>query len=222
MKGKFFESYTGWIIAINIAFFVFAMILMSLIGQEEAVVRLALQPAAIFDGENLWTFVTSLFMHAGLGHLFVNMVSLFFLGTFVERLVGKKRFLGLYLLGGLFAGLFFVLLAGFFGASDLGAKIFGSPFAFAVGASGAIFALGGLLAVLTPKMKVLVFFVIPMPMWAAMFGLLVVVWLASLAAPINVGNTAHLGGLLVGLSYGFYLKYKYPHKTAMIRRYFSR
>ena len=101
-------------------------------------------------------------MHGNFTHLFVNMISLFFIGNFVEKLVGRKRFFWLYMLSGLFAGLLFVFLAYFFGVSELGARIFGSPEIFAVGASGAIFALAGLLAVLTPKLRVYVFFIIPM------------------------------------------------------------
>ena len=154
-----------------------------------------------------------MFMHAGLGHLFVNMISLVFIGSFVERLIGKKRFLGIYFAAGLFAGLFFVLIAWLTG-SDLNI--------YAVGASGAIFGLGGLLAVLTPWLPVLVMFIIPMPMWLAMVVLMFGLWAVSLAAGLPIGNIAHLGGLLVGLGYGFYLKKKYPRKTKMISRYFSR
>lgn len=222
MKRKVFATYTGWLILINVIAFLAFLILLNIYG-ENIVSLVALQPSSIFVGKNLWTFVTSMFMHANITHLFVNMLSLLFIGSFVERLIGKKRFIGLYLVAGLFAGIVFVLLAGFFGSSGgILERIFGSPMAFAVGASGAIFGLGGLLAVLTPRLKVLVFFIIPMPMWIAMVGLLVVFWVLSLATPLGIGNTAHFGGLLVGVIYGFYLKKKYPHKTKMIARYFSR
>lgn len=221
-KQGFISSYTGWLILINVVVFLGFLVGVNFLGQNAAISFLALQPSAILSGKYLWTFITSMFMHAGLGHLFVNMVSLMFIGSFVEKLIGKKRYILLYLLGGLFAGGLFVLLAGLLGDISWGFRVFGSPDTFAVGASGAIFALGGLLAVLTPKLKVLVFFVIPMPMWAAMIGLLGVLWLASISLGLPVGNTAHLGGLLVGLGYGFYLKKKYPRKTAMIARYFSR
>jgi len=222
MRRQIFATYTGWIILINVIAFLGFLILINFIGDSSAISFVALQPASIFNGNYLWTFITSMFMHASVTHLFVNMLSLLFIGSFVERLIGKKRFLGFYLIAGLFAGLTFVLLAGFFGTSVWGERIFGNPLAFAVGASGAIFGLGGLLAVLTPRLKVLVFFIIPMPMWMAMVGLIGILWLASLALPIGIGNTAHFGGLVVGLAYGFYLKWKYPHRTKMISRYFSR
>ena len=210
---KVFASYTGWLILINIIAFVGFLVLLNSVGEEAGIGLVALQPAAILAGKNLWTILTSMFMHAGLGHLFVNMISLMFIGSFVEQLVGKKRFLAVYFAAGLFAGIFFVAVAALTGA-DLNI--------YAVGASGAIFGLGGLLAVLTPRLPVLVFFIIPMPMWLAMIFLLGILWALSLAIGLPIGNVAHLGGLIVGLGYGFYLKKKYPRKTAMIARYFSR
>ena len=209
----FLSSYTGIIIAVNVVFFIGALILMNSVGETRVISLIALMPATIIAGQNLWTFLTSMFMHAGFGHLLVNMISLMFIGSFVEKLIGKKRFLGLYFIGGLFAGVLFVLIA-FFTGMDLNV--------YAVGASGAIFALGGLLAVLTPKLPVLVMFIIPMPMWAAMGVLMFGIWALSLGLGLPIGNIAHLGGLIVGLGYGFYLKKKYPRKTELISRYFAR
>ena len=153
-----------------------------------------------------------MFIHANLTHLFVNMLSLAFIGSFVEKLIGKKRFLWLYFGGGLSAALLFIIVAAIT-QIDLGT--------LAVGASGAIFALGGILAILTPRLPVLVFFVIPMPMWGAMIFLLGIMWVLSVTLSIPIGNVAHLGGLLLGVGYGLYLKKQYPRKTKMIARYFS-
>jgi membrane associated rhomboid family serine protease len=50
--------------------------------------------------------------------------------------------------------LFFAFFSFFFGNTDLGGKLFGNPLIIGVGASGAIFGLVGLVAVLTPKNKV--------------------------------------------------------------------
>ncbi|VVB79651.1 Rhomboid protease GlpG [uncultured archaeon] len=220
MDRSFFKNYTGILILINVAVF-FVFLIWSYFSGPEVFTSFALQPSQILQGKHLWTIITSMFLHASLGHLVANMLSLIFLGGFVERLIGKKRYIWLYFIGGFVASMFFVLFAGVFGVSPFGAKLFGSPESLAVGASGAIFALGGLLAVLTPRLKVLVFFVIPTSMWVAMIGLTFLMWLISLGLPLNIGNTAHLGGLVAGVAYGFYLKYKYPKKTSMIARYFS-
>jgi len=211
-RKRFNSSYTLWIIIINVVAFIIGLVILNNYGESE-ISLIALQPAAVLAGKNLWTFITSMFMHANLTHLFVNMLSLLFIGSFVERLIGKRRFLIFYLASGIIAGLFFVLITFLFsGDMDI----------YAVGASGAIFGLGGLLAVLTPKLKVLVFFIIPMPMWIAMIFLLGILWLISITSGLAIGNSAHLGGLIAGLAYGFYLKLKYPAKTRMIQRYFSR
>jgi len=226
---KIFGSYTTWIILINvIAFIIMFALIPPILEPTEGVLEsnpafeknIAINWNNIAEGR-IWTLVTSMFAHANFTHLFVNMLSLLFIGSFVEKLIGKKRYLGLYILAGIAAGLIFVFLSGMLGTTDFGARIFASPFTFAVGASGAIFGLGGLLAVLTPKLRVLLFFIIPMPMWIAIVGLLVVFWILSITTGLPIGNTAHLGGLLIGVSYGYFLKKKYPKKTKMISKYFE-
>ena len=210
---KFLNSYTGRIISINVVFYILILILMNIFGVDKIINLVALNPLIVLSGKNIWTFITSMFMHGNFTHLILNMISLFFIGSFVERLIGKKRFLYFYFGAGLFAGILFVALTKFTG---------GNLNIAAVGASGAIFGLGGLLAVLTPKLPVLVFFIIPMPMWMAMIALLGILWILSWGVGLPIGNIAHLGGLLIGVAYGFYLKQKYPKKTQMISKYFSR
>ncbi len=173
---------------------------------------IALQPSLILHGQYLWTLVTHMFMHANIPHLLVNMLSLMFLGGFTERLIGRKRFVLFYIISGIFAGIVFILFALIF-KTDLNAS--------AVGASGAIFAIGGLLAVLTPKMKVYIFFIpIPMPMWLGIAISLALMWVLSLTAGIPIGNSAHLGGLIAGLAYGFFIRIKHRKKVAVLDRHF--
>jgi membrane associated rhomboid family serine protease len=174
---------------------------------------IAIRPSNILDGKYLWTFLTSMFMHGGFFHLFANMLSLFFVGSLVEKILGPKRYLYFYLGSGLFAGLFFVL-------SSL---IFTTDFnSYAVGASGALFGIVGLLVVLTPDLPVYAMFIpIPIKMKYAGPGILVVLWFISVTANVGIGNTAHLGGLIAGLIYGIYLKYKFPNKTKKINHMFG-
>jgi membrane associated rhomboid family serine protease len=173
---------------------------------------IAIKPSNILNGNYLWTFLTSIFMHGGLFHLFANMFSLVFVGGLIEKILGKKRYFYFYLIAGLFAGLFFVLSSLFFKA-DLNQ--------YAVGASGALFGLVGLLMLLTPDLKVYVMFIpLPIKMKYAAPGMLGVLWLVSLAGDIPIGNTAHLGGLIAGLIYGFYIRKKYKNKTKYIRNHF--
>ena len=204
-------SVTLTLILINIILFVLFLILIS--TEALSIDVIALQPANIFAGKYLWTFLTSMFMHGNFFHLFVNMLSLFFVGSLVEKILGQKRYLSFYLIAGLVAGLFFVLLSLAF-PSDLNA--------YAVGASGALFGLVGLLVLLTPNLPVYVMFIpIPIKMKYAAPGLLIVLWIISATTNLGIGNTAHLGGLIAGLIYGLYLKNKFPNKSRMLNKRFS-
>jgi len=255
---KLFSTWTEKLILINVITFFGYYILASVVGQQKAIALVALQPMAILAGKNLWTLLTSMFIHAGFAHLFVNMFSLFFIGKFTEKLVGKKRFLGIYFASGIFAGLFFAVLAGLFGVGVIGAKIFGNPLIYGVGASGAIFGLVGVLAVLTPRVRVYlvmgpliaiilqfglesiignvtlmsaisiildIYFVfsifailsfnpsmrkfalpMEMPLWILPIVAIVPLIIIGLFISLPIGNMAHLGGLIAGLAYAYYLK----------------
>jgi len=143
---------TSKLIISNVAVFILASILSIFI--KNSLDFLALKPADFIHGINVWTIVTSMFMHAGVMHLFFNMFSLWFVGRFAETIIGRKRLLYFYLISGLFAGIVFALLSGLFGNAGIGERIFGNPDIAGVGASGAIFGLIGLIAVLTPRNKV--------------------------------------------------------------------
>ena len=193
-----------------IVFFLFSVLLFT---QTIAIDSIAIKPSNVFQGKYLWTFLTSMFMHAGFFHLFANMFSLFFIGSLVEKLLGRKRYFCFYMISGIFASLFFVLVSYFFQV-DFNA--------FAVGASGALFGLIGLLMFLTPDLPVYIMLIpIPVKMKYAAPGILVVLWLISVTGGIPIGNTAHLGGLISGLIYGFYLRKKFPKKTQWIGKHFS-
>ena len=199
------------LVVLNVVFFIIFSVIIS--ANPQFIDYVAIKPANILHGNYLWTFVTSMFMHGGLFHLFANMFTLIFIGSFVERLLGKKRYFWFYMAAGIFAALLFVALSFIF-SSDYNQ--------FAVGASGAIFGLIGLLMVLTPNLSVYIMFIpIPVKMKYAAPGILVVLWLISLAGNVPIGNTAHLGGFVLGIIYGFYLKKKYKRKTAYISRVFS-
>ena len=203
-------SVTVQIIIANIVFFV-AMLFFS----EEFVIKfIAIDPFYILKGKYLWTFLSSMFMHGGVLHLFVNMFSLVFVGSLVERLLGRKRYFWFYIISGIFAGLFFILF--YFVTGNLGVHV---P---AVGASGALFALIGILMILTPNLKVYAMFIpIPIKMKYAAPGLLIILWAISIVGKIGIGNLAHLGGFLIGIVYGLYLRRKFPKKTKYIRKRFT-
>jgi len=135
-----------------------------------------------------WTIVTNLFVHGSIWHLVFNMLTFYFFGSFLSRLVGTRAFLIIYFFGGILGNVFFMLL--------------GSPFAIVIGASGAIFALGGALAVLTPRLRVYVFPIpAPIPLWAAVLGGFLIMSFVP-----GVAWQGHLGGLVFGLIAGLVLR----------------
>ncbi|PTD93911.1 rhomboid family intramembrane serine protease [archaeon SCG-AAA382B04] len=147
--------------------------------------------------EKPWTLVTSIFAHAGSLHLLFNGIVLFFFGPQLERLVGSKRFLGLFLGAGILAGLSQVI------ATDL---ILSPQRTFIVlGASGAIFAILGAQTIFTPNMKILLMF-IPVRLWIA--TLLLVLMNLVFVGGSGVANVAHLTGVTIGILTGFYYRDK--------------
>jgi hypothetical protein len=152
----------------------------------------------------VWTWIISIFSHspAGLFHIASNSIVLFFFGPLVERYTGSRKFALLFIGAGMLAGL-----------GQIGVSILLDNPAAVLGASGAVFAVLGVLTVLKPKLKVLLFFVVPVPLYILTFGfaLISVVFFvnpgaASATGMGNVANFAHLVGLLVGLWYGRQLK----------------
>lgn len=134
-----------------------------------------------------WTLITTMFLHGSFTHLLFNMYALLLFGPLVERKIGHKRFLILYFVAGLvasFAALYYPA---------------------ALGASGAIMGVLGMVIMLFPDMRVLFFFIVPMTMRTAGIIFAAFDLLGFFAGGTGVAHLAHLGGLAVGLVYGAYL-----------------
>jgi membrane associated rhomboid family serine protease len=165
-----------FLIALNVLIFIITLV------RRETIYFLGLTPAYL--SQQPWTIISSMFVHASFLHIFVNMISLYFLGSFLLRAAGERSFLAVFFLGGLAGNALYVLL--------------GPPSTTAVGASGAIFALGGALAVIVPRLPVFIFFIpVPMPLWVAILIFFLLSFFFS-----GIAWQAHLGGLLLGLIAG--------------------
>jgi membrane associated rhomboid family serine protease len=142
-----------------------------------------------------WQFLTAIFLHGGIVHLFYNLFALILFGFILEKTIGSKRFFWLFMISG--------VLANFI-------SFFWYPNAF--GASGAIMALIGTLAVIRPMMTVWAFN-LPMPMFIA-----AILWMGGSVMGIfgfgdqSVGYLAHLSGLAIGVIYGFILRWRYSEE----------
>jgi membrane associated rhomboid family serine protease len=92
------------LIAVNIAVFVL-QILSRLLGSNAIVLYFGLVPARVTEDLMLWQFVTYMFLHGGVFHIFFNMLTLFMFGNDLERYWGTRRFLNYYFITGIGAGL---------------------------------------------------------------------------------------------------------------------
>jgi membrane associated rhomboid family serine protease len=169
-----------FLIALNVLIFI-----ITLLRPETVINFLGLTPALL--SKQPWTIISSMFVHGSLWHILFNMISLYFLGSFFIRAAGERSFLAVFFLGGLAGNILFVLLA--------------NPLSTGIGASGAIFALGGALAVMVPRVPVFIFFIpVPVPLWIA---ILIFFFLSFLP---GIAWQAHLGGLFLGLIAGLILR----------------
>ena len=151
-----------------------------------------------------WTLLTYFFTHADIGtdffHIIFNMLWLWWFGDFFLRYHTGRQFLSVYLLGGIFSGLFFLLVYNIFPYF-----LFDRDTTSVVGASGAIFALIVAVAMRSPNDTLyLNFFIRTVGVkmkWIAVAA--IVINLMSIPSSYNIGGiVCHLGGALWGFIYG--------------------
>jgi len=149
-----------------------------------------LVPVQVMGGKNLLSLITSMFLHADILHLGLNMFFLLVSGDAVEREIGSSRFLALYLAFGVIAGVFHSYLNS--------ASVIPT-----IGASGAIFGVLAAFAILFPFRWLLKLFgFIPIPLPAILFVFITILTetaYVSSGVVENVAHTAHVGGFLAGV-----------------------
>jgi membrane associated rhomboid family serine protease len=145
----------------------------------------ALVPALLL--QRPWTGVTYMFLHAGLGHLFFNMIALFFFGPRLEMRLGARDFLWLYFLSGFGGAAFSFLFA---------------PQYPVVGASGAVYGVLLAFAMFWPRERIYIWAILPVEAWllaTIMVG--ASLWSGISGSQSGVAHFAHLGGLAFGFAY---------------------
>lgn len=146
---------------------------------------LVFRPINFLQGE-VWTPVTSLFIHANFTHLMGNMAFLYVFGNTVEDSLGAKALIATFLTGGILA---FFLSIPFYGLK-----------ATMIGASAAIFSIAAIV-MLTKPLKFSWLFLMPLGLVATLYfayNLLTV----YMGAHGNVGYIAHIIGFIVGCPFG--------------------
>ncbi|GLE04190.1 hypothetical protein PINS_up013101 [Pythium insidiosum] len=148
------------------------------------------------DHGHYHTLLTAVFSHADGGHLFTNMLGLFFFGREISYVLGPKRFLGLYLVSGAVSSWAAVQEQRLARRQSLN-----------LGASGAVNSITALSILLYPHSTLLIFGIVPIPAWIAgsMFiGRDLYGWLQG--SMDGIGHVAHLSGAACGGLYYAYLR----------------
>ena len=150
----------------------------------------AMQTRAVVHGQ-VWRLITAQYLHAGTWHLFINMLVLHFLGRPLERMWSRQRLFVIYTLCGLCGNVFYTIL---------GSRGVIHPEMPAVGASGCIYGLLGIVAVLFPTATVYIYFLFPMRIRTAAIIFGGIAFLTILVRGENYGGEAcHLAGLVFGV-----------------------
>ncbi|WP_025021836.1 rhomboid family intramembrane serine protease [Ligilactobacillus hayakitensis] len=203
-KLKFKPTVTNILISINIIFY----ILMTLSGGSNNSRVLLLFGAKfnpLIEQGQVWRLVMPIFLHIGLEHLVLNCVSIYFLGKQLEWLLGKKRFLAIYILSGIGGNL---------------ASYYFNPNSISAGASTSIFGLFGIYIMMGLEFKNLP----EIKIYARQIALLVLLNIGFSffdGGGINVDTFGHIGGLLAGILFGYVLGIPRLGKIKAFRRYLA-
>jgi membrane associated rhomboid family serine protease len=183
------SRFTPWVVRLIAANMVVLLLMRTIFISPELARALAFSPADALAAP--WTFLTHMFVHAGLLHLLGNMLMLYVFGTAVENRMGSRSFILYYLLCGVGGAVFSLALSSVMSVGPM------------VGASGAILGVALAFAMYWPDAELIVF-PIPIPIRARTLVALLVgadVLFAFLTPGDGVAHLAHLGGVIFGYLY---------------------
>ena len=144
-----------------------------------------------------WTLFTYMFSHKDLGHVFYNMLLLYFSAHTFLNFLSEKKFVYVYIMSGLTGGIILLILSAIFPASFANSILFG--------ASAAVIGIVTSLAIYIPNLPVSLFGIIEMKY--KYYALLIFVVSTIIDFNINTGGKiSHFGGAFFGLFFGYMLK----------------
>jgi len=149
-----------------------------------------LDPAGQEFNFQIWQIFSYQFMHGGFSHLFWNMFMLWMFGNEIENILGSRKFLFFYLLSGVGAAAFQLLLA----------PMLSSHLAFTIGASGAVYGVMIAFALFFPDRQIYVYFLFPVKakFLIAFFVLLDFMAVGDMSFTAHL---AHIGGAITGFAF---------------------
>ncbi|NDJ75501.1 MAG: rhomboid family intramembrane serine protease [Chloroflexi bacterium] len=206
---------TWSLIALNVLVFLYQSML-PLEGLRDFIFMYGSIPAEIEQGQDLYTLLTSMFVHGGFAHIFGNMLFLWIFGDNIEQRFGPGLYLAFYLGSGLAATGAHIL-------TNSGSTV---P---SVGASGAISGVMGAYVLLYPTNRVWVWFgyfgITHVPAFFFLGFWFVLQFINGLAAlsvqtaqSSGVAFWAHIGGFVAGLAIGGVLALFRPEPERVRRK----
>ncbi|MFD2046070.1 rhomboid family intramembrane serine protease [Ornithinibacillus salinisoli] len=167
---------TYLLLAVNLVMYLLIEMMGSSTNTETLITYGAKYNPAIIDGE-WWRIISSMFLHIGFIHLFMNMLAVYYLGTLVEKIYGSWRFITIYFLAGIGGGI----------------TSFALTINVSAGASGALFGLFGALLYFGLNYRRVFFQTIGS-------GLLVLIGINVIMGFMipQIDSAAHIGGLIAG------------------------
>ncbi len=186
------------IIYINLGVFVLGRLILSFSSLGGATFSITPYLATVADLPTLvtkpWTLITYMFYHEGFLHILFNMLYLYFAGRIFQDLLGEKRLISLYIMGGLFGAFFYIFMYNVLPVFQDGLKL---P---ALGASAAVLSIIAAIATKVPNYQLHLVFLGPVKLkYIAL--VLVVLDLISFHDGNAGGHLAHLGGAFFGFMY---------------------
>jgi membrane associated rhomboid family serine protease len=171
--------------------------LLGLYGRPKLIEKSLFRPYELVRNNRYYTLVTSGLVHGSVMHLLFNMLTFYFFGPPLERVVGTAQFLVLYLVG--------LILS----EARTYLQHRNDPRYAALGASGAVSAVLFASIVFFPSQSIFIL-PLPVPIPAPLFaiGYLVYSWYLSRNARDSINHTAHIDGAVTGL---LFVAIAYPH-----------
>ena len=176
-------------IVVNILFF----IVVNLILGEDILYLLTQKNFNISQGRELWTLITSFFVHANFMHLFNNILGLLIFGSTAEKYYSKWQYLMIYFISGL-SGSFFSFILSPINSGGLGA-------------SGVVYGLMGAVLILVPKENRRLY----------LYSAIYVIYSIIYSFTPGIGTWAHIFGLIAGFGIGFIIKKIRVRKLKQLR-----